>query len=463
MSHVVPVSRPPTSLFGGVYRLLTPGLLLLVTLVAFEGMAVGAIMPVAARDLDGLPLYAWGFSAFFTTSLLANVLAGVWVDLRGPAWPMLSGMGVFVAGLAMAGSAPTMWIFVLGRAVQGLGGGAMIVALYVIIAREYDDEGRPRMFALMSAAWVLPSLVGPFVGGVIAQYLDWRLVFFGLIPLVLPGAVLLAPVMRESGHRAADVAVARRVNADRSLRACAVAAGLTLLLYGAQHLAGPDAAAVAGGLGLLLLGLPRLLPTGALLLRRGLPTVVALRGLLPAAFFGVNSFIPLTLTKVHGFSPSVAGIALTVGSLGWAVGSWIQGRPGLGEHRVRLVRTGIALVTASTAASVCIAWTWVSGWVIVPIWVVAGVGMGISMSSMNVLIMELSKPEEQGANTAALTVCDTLGTSLATGLVGAIVTAFGTPELHAGLAAGGVAMTAVAILATVSATRLTEGRYRFAS
>ncbi|TDD68262.1 MFS transporter, partial [Actinomadura darangshiensis] len=178
----VPVSE--RSVLSAGFRAATFGIVLTVTLLAFENLAVGTVMPVVADDLNGLALYAWGFSATLIMSLLSTVLAGGWIDRSGPSRPFMIGLGAFVAGLVVAGTAPSMWLFVAGRAVQGLGTGVSLVSMYVVIARVYPEELRPRVFAALSAAWVLPSLIGPAVGGALAEHLGWRWVFLGLIPLV---------------------------------------------------------------------------------------------------------------------------------------------------------------------------------------------------------------------------------------------------------------------------------------
>lgn len=118
----VPIPADPGGgVLGSRYRSLTLGIVSVVLLLAFEATAVNTAMPVAARELDGLGLYAFAFSGYFTTTLFALVVSGQWCDRRGPLPPLFTGIAVFGAGLVVAGAAPGMWIFVAGRAVQGLG------------------------------------------------------------------------------------------------------------------------------------------------------------------------------------------------------------------------------------------------------------------------------------------------------------------------------------------------------
>src|SRR5213595_2281277 len=114
-------------------RALTTGLVLTITFVASEALAVVTVMPLVARDLGGLRLYGWVFSAFMLGSLVGIVAAGREADRRGPAVPYVAGLVLFGAGLAVAGLAPTMPVLVVGRALQGIGASAVPAIAYVAI------------------------------------------------------------------------------------------------------------------------------------------------------------------------------------------------------------------------------------------------------------------------------------------------------------------------------------------
>ncbi|GHH76487.1 hypothetical protein GCM10018793_22280 [Streptomyces sulfonofaciens] len=191
---------PAPGVLSGPYLALSLGVVSVVLVIAFEATAVGTAMPVAARELHGVTLYAFAFSAFFTTSLFGMVLAGQWADRQGPLAPLGTGIGAFAAGLVVAGTASSMWLFILGRAVQGLGGGLVIVALYVVVGRAYPERLRPSIMAAFAACWVVPALVGPLVSGAVTEQLGWRWVFLG-IPLlvVFPLALALPQIRRRAG------------------------------------------------------------------------------------------------------------------------------------------------------------------------------------------------------------------------------------------------------------------------
>ena len=94
-------------------------------------------------------------------------------------------------GLLIAGTSVSMPVLVAGRLVQGLGGGALTVSLYVLVARIYPGALHPKIFAAFSAAWVIPSLVGPFAAGIVAQVFSWHWVFLGVVGLVIPALLRL--------------------------------------------------------------------------------------------------------------------------------------------------------------------------------------------------------------------------------------------------------------------------------
>jgi MFS family permease len=318
-----------------------------------------------------------------------------------------------------------MWPFVAGRAIQGLGAGLAIVALYVVIARGYDEALRPRIFAALAAAWVLPSIVGPLVAGSLADHVSWRLVFLGVAPLVVLPVGLALPQLRVYDGPPPEGPTERR---GRLRLAAAAAVGAGVLQAAGLRRDSVAIVMVIAALALLVPSVPRLLPAGTLWLRRGLPTVIAMRGILAGAFFGAEAFLPLMLVDQRGLSATLAGLALTGGALGWASGSWYQGRPSMTIPRHMLLRIGSGLVAFGIGTA---------GLVLIPVvpafvaaaWTVGAVGMGLCFASIGVLLFQLSPPADHGANSAALQLCDTLFVIIFVGLAGVI---FGSTHEAAG-------------------------------
>ncbi|MDI2131400.1 MFS transporter [Yinghuangia seranimata] len=409
------------------YRALTLGIVCVVLLIAFEAMAVGTAMPDAVKALDGVSLYGLAFSSYFTTSLVAMVFSGLWCDARGPRVPLLGGIGAFAAGLVVSGTAQSMWPFVLGRAVQGFGGGLVIVALYVVAGRAYPDSIRPKVFSAFASAWVLPSIVGPPVAGVVTDNLGWRWVFLAIPALVV---LPLAAIVPQLGRlEAPDADGPKRLDRGRLLAATAAAAGAGLLQYGGQHLTVLGGVLLAAGLAIMIPTVPKLLPRGTLRAARGLPAVILSRGVLAGAFFATESFVPLMLVNEHGFSLTKAGVTLTTGALSWATGSWLQGRTSA-ARRPYLVTVGFVLVACGIGGATLAVVPGVTPYIVMPAWLVGGLGMGLAMSAVGTLTLELSAPEEAGGNSSALQVCDALGNIVLTSLGAALFAALRHGEGH---------------------------------
>ena len=434
------------------WRGLTIGLVLNVTFVAFEALAVATIMPLVAQDLSGLTLYGWVFSAFLLADLAGIVVAGELADRHGPGVPFGIGLVLFVVGLLAGGLAPAMPVLVAARAIQGFGAGAIPAAAYVVIGRTFPEALRPRMFAILSTAWVVPGIAGPALAAFVGDHVGWRWVFLGLLPLVVTaGGLAYREVRKVPGHPGR---VARRVVPD----ALAVAAGAALLLGGlqARDVLITPLLLVPG----LVLGVPalrRLLPEGTLSARPGLPSAVLARGLLTFAFFGADVYVPLTVTSLRGESVLLSGIALTAGTVAWTTGAWIQERTILRVGATPLVRNGFVLVLAGIAGMVLVLAAIVPAWASVIAWGIAGLGIGMAYSSISLTVLGHAPAGSEGATASAMQLSDILGNALGTG-VGAVAVAIAVSG--SGEAGGGVAVADGLAGASALAGIVIAGRLR---
>jgi MFS family permease len=442
----------------GAGRGLAIGLCTAVVAVAFEAISVATAMPAAARQLHGLDLYAWAFSLFLIGQLFATVAAGRLCDRLGPARPMAAGLALFAAGLVVASSAPVMLQLVAGRLLQGLGSGVVAIAMYVVIAQAFDESQRPTMFSWVSSAWVLPSLVGPAVSAWLTHHLGWRAVFWAVLPLVAAGAALMLPKV----FRVADEPVRRTEPGARP--AGLWAAGLAALGAAALQLAGQRQSltgllAAVAGVAMVAASLPNLMPRGFFRFGHGLPPVIVVRTLMAGAFFGAEAFVPLLLVEQRHLSLLLAGSALTIGSLGWTAGSWVQSRPSLPLGRDRVITLGAASVLAGVGSVAAVVWLGLPVWVVGAGWVLGGLGMGLGTASTSLATMTLSKPAEQGRNASSLQFGEAFGGGLFIGLGGTVFAA-----LHPGgdlvLTFGSVlgVMVLVALAAVLVSLRI--GRIR---
>jgi MFS family permease len=427
-------------------RGLTVGLLLSITAVAFEAMAVATAMPAAARDLGDLDLYAWTFSAFMIASTFATVASGQFSDRLGPKRPLVVGFVVFAIGIVVSGSAATMPALLVGRFIQGLGGGTMNLAVMVLVARVFDERERAVLLTGFSAAWMVPSFVGPPVAAWLSQALSWHWVFWSVLPLMAVGGLLIAGPLRR-------VHLPPHHGATSSLRqmlwAALAAAGAAALQLAGQRIEVWSLAWLALGVGLLWWGLPPLLPAGFRPWGRGLDSVIGVRALTAGGFSGGQAFLPLMLVQAEGLPLDWAGDVLIIGSVGWTVGAWLQSRPWLRLRRDRIILAGAVSTTAGLALVAASAW--LPGRLLVAAaggWLLAGLGMGLSLASSSLAVMQLSAPVEIGRNTASLQVSEALGNSIGAGLAGTFFV-LGLAQGVSSLGFGG-AFTAMTVLALVS-------------
>jgi MFS family permease len=396
------------------------GAVALVSLLAFEAMAVAAAMPAIAAALEGLGLYALAFGGMLATSVLGMVLAGRSCDRHGSPRATALGLAVFGAGLLLAGLANTMGWVVAGRIVQGLGGGMLGVALYVGMGQLVPQPLHPRLFALLAAAWVLPGLLGPLVAAWLVEQLGWRAVFLVVAAAVPLAAALLLPAL---GRLPLPVRPGSRADPPAGPIAWAALGGMGALLLHAASTAGTSMLmwpVLALGLIAAAAAARRLLPPGSLGAAPGLPAVIALRGLLASAFASAEVFIPLYLTREEGWSLTQAGLTLSAGAVLWSCGSAVQARIGPARDRRRGLQAGFLAVAAGIGLVAAHPLTGFSAWLVVLGWALAGFGIGLSFPMLSVLTLSLSAAHEQGNNASALQLSDALCSSVVLAVAGAL-------------------------------------------
>jgi MFS family permease len=414
-------SRVAEHVFDKKHRALTIGLILGITLFAFENLAIITVAPHIAESLNGLQLYGWMFTGFLLASLFSTVLGGEWADKYGPTRPLSIGLVVFGIGLLMSATASSMFLLILGRIIQGLGGGAIITALYTVLNFAYDDTLRPRIITLMSSAWVMPALVGPALAGYLAEIFSWRILFWGVVPLLFVVAALTIPTFyRLKQERSTEV------KESRLPFALGLVMGTGMLLYGFTLSSAlmVVATVVCGGV-LAFWSLQFFLPRGTFTLKPGLPALIATRGLSFSAFIGVEAFLSLMLSEIHGYSSALTGAVIAVGTLSWTLGTWLQDRfekkKGKKKRRRRVIWGTLILLLGSSLQIVVLFSPGFSLLLTLAGWLLAGVGIGLAHSTISVLAFASAPEGKEGRISAALQLTEQFSSSFCTGLGGALL------------------------------------------
>ncbi len=456
MAELALGEQPRPSILDRQHRVLTAGVILSITAVAFEGLAVTTIAPAIADELRGLGLYGWIFSAYMLAQIVGTVVAGQAVDRRGPVLPATVAVVLFGAGLLLAAVAPTMPILVAARALQGLGAGALANCVYASINLRYDDRLRPSMLAVVSSAYIVPSMIGPFLAGLIAERLGWRAVFWILVPVLIVSAALTLPTFRRGGANPATAAGRNQIPPALQL-----ALGTGLLLAGLGQLPDPVGAILAAiGLGGAIPALRRLIPAGTLLARRGLPAAIATRGLFVAAYFSADTYLVLVLIELRGYSAAVAGLAIASGSLAWTACAWVQARLDRrddGAGRARRIQIGVAALLSGAIGMALVPW-WGAGALALALsaHLLAGMGIGLAHPSVGAFAFARAREGEAGSISAALLLADSFTPAVAIGLGGALIAAGQILDWPTQLTIGGALALSAPLLAlgTFAASRL---------
>jgi MFS family permease len=431
------------------YVWVTVGAIALIFLAATQSLAVTTVMPVVSAELDGDALFAVAFSGTLATSVIGMVAVGAWCDRSGPLVPLTTAVVLFVVGLVIAGLAPSMPVLVVGRLIQGLGTGGQTVALYVVVARVYPARLHGRVFAAFSAAWVVPSLIGPFLAGAVTEFLHWRWVFLGVAALTLVAFTIV--VLRLHGLPLDTEHPSTARVWPRLLSSVALAAG-ALLLGLAGELGAAAWIGVAASVVVIVLAVRPLVPRRTLVSARGLPSVVLMRGIIAGSLFGAEIYVPYLLIDRYGFSATWAGLGLTAAALAWAAAADIQGRYGDRIGNARIAIFGCALLFAATGCAVLTAlWTMPAG-VLIAGWALAGAGMGLMYPRLTVLTLAYSTTKNQGFNSSALSISDAIGSAVTIAAMGLVFTALAGTD--AGFPAVFAIAAGLALVALVPGLRL---------
>jgi MFS family permease len=284
------------------------------------------------------------------------------------------------------------------------------------------------MFATLSTAWILPGVIGPVAASAVAGLFHWRLVFLGLLPFIAVAAWLTYPAIRAVAPppETPDAAVTAARHRRRLPLAVVLVLGAGLIVAGLSRLGPAPLVEIVAG---LVIGVPafaRLTPPGTILAATGLPTAILLRGFLTFAFFSADAYVPLAIQDWRGDPPLLSGLAYMAATLTWTGGSWVN------AHRIqqlgpgRFLRIGFVVLFVGVLAFMAIFVRGVPTWLGIPLWGLAGFGMGLAYSTPSLIVLREAAPADQGAATSALQLSDVLGSSLGTGIGGALI-ALGSP------------------------------------
>ncbi|WP_101441200.1 MDR family MFS transporter [Amycolatopsis echigonensis] len=397
-------------------------------LVALDSTIIATAVPSVVRDLGGFSQFPWLFSIYLLTQAVTVPLYGKFADVLGRRPVMFFGIAAFLLGSVLCGVAWSMPVLIAARAVQGIGAGAVQPISMTMVGDLYTVEERARVQGYLAGVWAVASVIGPTLGGVFAEYLSWRWIFFVNLPLGALAAWMLYRKFTEQVKRT-------RHKVDYT--------GATLLTVGCALLI---LALLEGGVAWSWTSAPSLaifavgvlmLVTFVLVERRAdepvLPLWVFTRRTLiggnlvalvtGAVLLGFSSFLPTYAEGVLGTDALTAGFALAALTIGWPIAASLSGKIYLriGFRDTALIGTGFLLVGAVLATFLGLdSVVWMAA---ASVFVVGGIGLGLSSSPTVVAVQSTVGWERRGVVTATNMFSRSLGSAVGTAIFGAIANA----------------------------------------
>ncbi len=400
-------------------------------MAAVEGTIVATAMPSIVADLGGFKLFSWVFSVFLLMQAITIPIYGKLADLFGRKPVFVGGVVVFLIGSVLCGLAVNMKLLIIYRLIQGIGAGAVQPIAMTIVGDIYSMEERGKIQGYLSSVWGISSVIGPTLGGIFVEYINWSLVFWVNIPIGILAIIGLTLFLHEKVEK-------KRHSIDyvgSALLFLSVSALMVVLVQAGVNWPWSSApvlillAVFVTGISLFLLQERRakepMMPLG--LWRQRLIMICNLGSLTSGALMiGISTFLPTFVQGVMEKSPTVAGSVLAMMSIGWPLAAAVGGR-----YLVRIGFYRIALLGASLL---------IFGGVLFvllkpeygPLWAgfatfVVGVGMGLTSTVFVVAVQSSVDWKMRGVATASNMFMRILGTTIGASLLGGILNS----RLHA--------------------------------
>jgi EmrB/QacA subfamily drug resistance transporter len=428
------------------------GLALAMFLGALNQTIVATALPTIGRAFDDFENLSWVVIAYLLTSTVVAPLYGKLSDIYGRRGMMLVALGVFMAGSAACAAAPSMLMLILGRGLQGIGGGGIVPLTQSIIADAVPPRERGYYQAYTGSVWIVAGAAGPVLGGVIAEHLHWSVIFWLNVPLALAAAMLsnrqlkLVPV-HERAHKI-DLTGAALMMAAAVALLLALTWGGTRYPWLSQQIVVLLVAAVvltAAFLWWVLRAPEPFLPVAILnnpVMRAGCVTTACTQGV----SIGLTIFVPLYYQLVHGLSASYSGLALIPIVVMTTPGSYLSGRAMLYMDRYKWAPI-VMLSIAAIAVALLVVHPLMPVWAVALITGLVGIGTGSSYPTVTVSIQNAVAHQQIGVAMGAMNFFRALASAFVVAAMGAIMLA----ELGASPQRGGASSSAfIATAASVS-------------
>jgi EmrB/QacA subfamily drug resistance transporter len=408
-------------------RTIVAGIMLAMFLSALEQTIVAPALPTIGRVLGNVELLSWVVTGYLISTTVVTPLFGKLSDIYGRRRMMLVSISVFVLGSIACALAPSTEALIIGRVLQGVGGGGILPLSQTVIADLLSPRERPLIQSYTSAMFLAASILGPVLGGFLTDYVHWSLIFWinlpmGLIALILTDRALRRLPRNDRPHRLDFAGAALMVAAALALLLALAWGGVRYPWTSPTILGLFTASAVLwGGFGWRLLHAAEPFIPLTMLAQ---PVVL---GIAAAGFFSIGTivalsiFIPIYVELVLQHSPSASGLALIAFMVGATVGSMVAGRlmPKLEHYKlVPIVAMPIGVATLAVFAISPGDLTLIEATLLLA---VGGAGMGPMWPATTVIIQNAVPLHQLGIATGTLSFFRQLGGALIVAIFAAIV------------------------------------------
>lgn len=413
---------------------------------AFNQFAIVAAMPLAAAELGGRDWFSWVYSLYFIGSIAGGTTAASLRDRFGVRLSLGLASLLFAAGGLVALLAPAFGFIIAGRLMQGVADGLIVAICYSLIPANFPSALIARVFAVEATVWAVTALLGPLVGGLIAESISWRASFLAVVPLIAALALFTALARPKVGG---DGAAAFP---PLTITLC-VAAAFVLALSSASSDAAWQAATLVAGLAIFIIGIRldgrigvSLFPAGTF--RRGsvLGRGFLILFLMSASHSAGSTYLALLVREVFGLGPAAVGYVVVTMAVTWSAVAMVASRIGSLARRHVLMRAGpLFQVSGFMAIAAAIGLQWLP--LVIAGQMLIGTGFGLAWANVNQAAMEAADAGERDRASALLPTMSTAGYAVGAALSGTIATATG---LSASLGAGTAGDTATWLYGTAA-------------
>ncbi|MEU4421472.1 MDR family MFS transporter [Actinoplanes sp. NPDC024001] len=418
-------------------------ILLGMLLAALDQTIVSTALPTIVADLGGAGHMSWVVTAYLLAETVATVLAGKFGDLFGRKLVFQVSAVVFVAGSALCGVAQDMLMLVAARAVQGIGGGGLMVTAMALIADVIPLRDRGRYQGALGAVFGITTVVGPTIGGLFTDHLSWRWAFYVNLPVAAVVIVMAAralPSIRSTARPIIDYAGIGLVAAGATSMILALEWGGKEYAWTSPIIIGMFAAAIALFTGFVLVEVRAREPMLPMrLFRNSVFTVCStLSFIVGFAMLGAMTFLPTYLQYVDGVSATASGVRTLPMVAGLFLTSILSGNlvSRTGRYRMFPIAGGAVMTVGLYLMSTMDAGT--STWLESLYMFVLGAGIGLSMQVLTIVVQNTVPYADLGTATSGVTFFRTLGSSFGTAVFGSLYSSRLESEMGGALAATGV-------------------------